>query len=156
MARSAIAIACLIASLAPARANVVLVADGKPAAEIVVVEEATPTEVLAAKELQQHVELMTGAALPIVPKPTGATAVYVGRAAAAVGLAADELELESLAFPPMGTGFYGVPLDVCARVMLGEIEGYLRGETHLKEVVMVALDSREYFPLKQRFDEISG
>ena len=58
--------------------------------------------------------------------------------------AADEKKINSIAFPPMGTGFYGIPLDLCARVMMEEINNHLSGTTSLKEVVICVMDNREY------------
>ena len=63
---------------------------------------------------------------------------------------AEENGLTQLAFPPVGTGFYQVPLDLCANVMVSTVEEHLKGETKLKEVLFVALDTREYEPLKVR------
>jgi len=59
---------------------------------------------------------------------------------------ADEKKIKRLAFPPMGTGFYVVPLDVSARVMFETFEEYLQGETGLEEIAICLLDSREYKP----------
>ena len=56
--------------------------------------------------------------------------------------------IEKLAFPPMGTGFYGVPLNVSADIMLETFEKYLQGETKLKEVIICANDNREYKPFQ--------
>lgn len=61
---------------------------------------------------------------------------------------AEEKGIRQIAFPLMGAGFYGVPMDVSARVMLDSIKAYLAGETQLKEVIIVALDSRELEPLQ--------
>lgn len=65
---------------------------------------------------------------------------------------ADERGIEQVAFPAMGAGFYGVPLEVSARITVGAIRDYLKGETRLKEVVVVALDSREYKPFQTQLD----
>jgi O-acetyl-ADP-ribose deacetylase (regulator of RNase III) len=59
---------------------------------------------------------------------------------------ADEKGLTALAFPPIGTGLYQVPLDLCASVLLDTIQDHLKGPTSLKQVLFVALDSREYKP----------
>jgi O-acetyl-ADP-ribose deacetylase (regulator of RNase III) len=61
---------------------------------------------------------------------------------------AEEKAVTQLAFPPVGTGMYQVPLDLCARVLDEEISGHFAGETTLKEVLLVALDTREYEPLR--------
>ena len=58
--------------------------------------------------------------------------------------AAEKKQITQLAFPPMGTGFYGIPLDLCAKVMFDEINKHLSGKTSLKEVVICAMDNREY------------
>jgi len=54
--------------------------------------------------------------------------------------------LKSLALPPMGAGYYGVPLDDCARVMIEEIRAHLDGETSLEDVVICVQDLREQEP----------
>jgi O-acetyl-ADP-ribose deacetylase (regulator of RNase III) len=54
---------------------------------------------------------------------------------------ADAEKLKTLAFPAMGAGFYGVPLEMCARVMTETIRGF-EGNS-LKEVVICAVDRRE-------------
>jgi O-acetyl-ADP-ribose deacetylase (regulator of RNase III) len=60
---------------------------------------------------------------------------------------ADEKGLARVAFPPIGTGLYQVPLDLCASVLLDTVKKHLEGPTSLKEVLFDALDSREYKPL---------
>lgn len=64
---------------------------------------------------------------------------------------ADEKGIEAIAFPPMGAGFYGVPLDASARITLETIKEYLAGETKIKEVVVCLLDKREYKPFQSQF-----
>lgn len=64
---------------------------------------------------------------------------------------AEEKGIRQLAFPPVGTGLYQVPLDLCARVMVDTVEEYLkRGGGGLKEVLFVALDTREFKPLQAK------
>ena len=67
--------------------------------------------------------------------------------AAALKLA-EEKGIKRLGFPPMGTGFYGVPADVCARAMLGTIKEHLNGSSQLEEVVVCTPDSREIAPFQ--------
>jgi O-acetyl-ADP-ribose deacetylase (regulator of RNase III) len=64
--------------------------------------------------------------------------------------AADEKGVKRIALPAMGAGFYGVPLDVCARVMVAAIKKYLEGDTGLEEVVICVTDSRELAPFESR------
>ena len=69
---------------------------------------------------------------------------------------ADEKGISSLALPPMGTGFYGIPLDVSARVMVDTIQEHLKGQTPLAEVTICLGDNREYIPFQQRFQTIAA
>jgi O-acetyl-ADP-ribose deacetylase (regulator of RNase III) len=62
--------------------------------------------------------------------------------------AADEKGLKRIALPPMGTGFYAVPLDLCARVMLETIKSYLEGQTGIEEVIICVVDQRELAPFE--------
>ena len=57
---------------------------------------------------------------------------------------ADQQGFCQIAFPPMGAGFYGVPLSVCADVMLSTLAGYLSNTTSIREVIICANDAREY------------
>ena len=59
-------------------------------------------------------------------------------------LRAEELGLKSIAFPALGTGVGGFPLDECARIMLGEIREHLQGKTGLERVIFV-LRGREAY-----------
>ena len=52
--------------------------------------------------------------------------------------------ITSVAFPPIGAGFYGVPLNTSADITLKSIADYLSGDTRIREVVICLLDNREY------------
>jgi O-acetyl-ADP-ribose deacetylase (regulator of RNase III) len=67
---------------------------------------------------------------------------------------AREKGLESVAFPAMGAGFYGVPLDLCARVMIDTIRDYLGEQTPLKEILICVNDRREFDAFKPRMQEL--
>jgi len=56
---------------------------------------------------------------------------------------ADELSIARIAFPPMGRGFYGVPLTKSAELTVGAIRDYLTGETGIREVVICVNDHAE-------------
>jgi len=58
--------------------------------------------------------------------------------------------ITSIAFPPMGAGFYGVPLNISADITLKSIANYLSGDTRIKEVVVCLLDNREYKPFHEK------
>ncbi len=57
---------------------------------------------------------------------------------------AEEKAVETLAFPAMGAGFYGIPPELCAKVMLDAITQHLQGSTVIKDVVICVLDTRQY------------
>ena len=67
---------------------------------------------------------------------------------------ADARGLTSLALPAMGAGFYGVPLPLCADVMLTTLTEYFgANNTSLREVVLCVLDNRELKPFQERLGE---
>lgn len=49
-----------------------------------------------------------------------------------------------VAFPPMGAGFYGVPLELCAKVMLEVIGDFLAHPSSIEEVILYVIDDREF------------
>ena len=55
--------------------------------------------------------------------------------------------LKAIAFPAVGTGIAGFPLEECAKIMLREAGEHLRGETSLETVYFVLFDdaAREIF-----------
>ncbi len=53
---------------------------------------------------------------------------------------AAEQGLKSVAFPAIGTGIAGFPIERCAEVMLEEIRSHLRGTTPVERVEMVLFD----------------
>ncbi len=64
---------------------------------------------------------------------------------------AEEKGIKAIAFPPMGAGFYGVPLDQSAEITLTTIKEYLSGETKLDDVVICLFDNRDYLPFEKKF-----
>ena len=77
----------------------------------------------------------------------------LARATRAALRLADENAVTTLAFPPMGTGLYQVPVDLCARVMVDAAVAHLAGETGLREVLFVVPDSRERGAFEARIQE---
>ncbi len=59
---------------------------------------------------------------------------------------AEEKGIAQVAFPPIGTGLYQVPIDLCARVMVRTVSEFLGGDTPVREVLFVALNTREQEP----------
>jgi O-acetyl-ADP-ribose deacetylase (regulator of RNase III) len=69
--------------------------------------------------------------------------------------AAESNGIESIAFPPMGAGFYGVPLDVSARITIDTISTYLKNGTDISDVVICGNDSREYKSLEEKLKTLN-
>jgi O-acetyl-ADP-ribose deacetylase (regulator of RNase III) len=57
--------------------------------------------------------------------------------------------ITQIAFPPMGAGFYGVPLADSARITLGTISEYLSHNSNINDIVICLLDNREYQPFHE-------
>jgi len=74
------------------------------------------------------------------------------RATKSVLRKADEKGITQLALPPIGTGMYQVPLDLCANVMVDTVTEHLKGKTSLEVVSFVAMDNREYKPLQAKLE----
>ena len=53
---------------------------------------------------------------------------------------ANERGLKSIAFPAVGTGVAGFPLEECANIMLREVVEHLLGETSLEAAHFVLFD----------------
>jgi len=64
--------------------------------------------------------------------------------------------IKQIAFPAMGVGFYGVPLDMCAKEMFDSILEYLSRDNSLSEVIICVLDKREFDPFHAYMSTLSG
>ena len=69
---------------------------------------------------------------------------------------ADELGVKSIAFPALGTGVGGFPMDECARIMIGEVRQYSHGKTGLEKVVFVLYDETAYQTFKRKLERKPG
>src|SRR5271154_3570843 len=54
----------------------------------------------------------------------------------------DQRGLKTIAFPAVGTGIAGFPLDECATIMLQEAMQHLKGKTSLEKIYFVLFDDR--------------
>jgi len=77
------------------------------------------------------------------------------RATRAAMQRAEEKGIRQLAFPPVGTGLYQVPLDLCAQVMVDTAEEHLKRGGGLNEVLFVALDTRELKPFEAKITGVA-
>ena len=57
---------------------------------------------------------------------------------------AEELKIESIAFPAFGTGVGGFPTDKCAEIMLDAIKDFASEIEYLKEIIFVLFDKKSY------------
>jgi O-acetyl-ADP-ribose deacetylase (regulator of RNase III) len=57
---------------------------------------------------------------------------------------AEKEGVKRLALPAMGAGYYGIPPELCARVMADTISNHLQDDTGLEEVIICVLDSRQH------------
>ena len=69
-------------------------------------------------------------------------------------LRANEHKLTSIAFPAIGTGVAGFPVEDCARIMLREIRRHLDGETSLKEVHLVLFDEETVEVFRKEYEKL--
>ncbi len=67
---------------------------------------------------------------------------------------ARENSLKSIAFPAIGTGIAGFPIERCAPVMLEEVRTHLEGPTTLKRVDFVLFDRRSLEVFERAFGKI--
>ncbi|HWP49406.1 MAG TPA: macro domain-containing protein [Candidatus Limnocylindrales bacterium] len=71
-------------------------------------------------------------------------------------LRAEERNLKSIAFPAIGTGVAGFPVEECARIMLGVICDHLKGDTSLEKVIIALFDKGSYMSFSKVLDEIKA
>ncbi len=69
---------------------------------------------------------------------------------------AEEHKLQKIAFPALGAGFYGIPLEVCARVTLGAVKELLEKAVELQEVVFCLRDLRELKVFQEYLQKMRG
>ena len=67
---------------------------------------------------------------------------------------ADENSLKTIAFPAIGTGIAGFPIERCAQVMLEEVRAHLEGPTTLERIDFVLFDHRSLEVFEQALAEM--
>lgn len=68
-------------------------------------------------------------------------------------LAADR-NLKSIAFPAVGTGVSGFPVEECAQIMLREAAEHLKGKTPLETIYFVLFDERTRDIFQRAWDQL--
>jgi len=72
-------------------------------------------------------------------------------------LRADEHGLKTIAFPAIGTGIAGFPLDECARLMLATVRQHLdTGGSSLEKVLFVLYDRAAYQVFTRALEQMAG
>lgn len=69
--------------------------------------------------------------------------------------AAEENGIKEIAFPPMGTGFYGISLDMCSKVMFDVLKEKFSNGTSIEKVIICVLDNREYKAFETNWKNIN-
>jgi len=69
---------------------------------------------------------------------------------------AEEKGLKSIAFPAVGTGNAGFPLDQCARTMLGEVLDRLKSETSLENIHFVLYDDAALKVFQETYAQLTS
>lgn len=67
---------------------------------------------------------------------------------------AEQLGLQSVAFPALGTGVGGFPLERAASAMLEEVMAHLRAGSKLREVVVVLYDAPAYEAFREALEAV--
>ncbi|GAI06188.1 unnamed protein product [marine sediment metagenome] len=67
-------------------------------------------------------------------------------------LRADELGIKSVAFPALGTGVGGFPLNECAGIMISEVRQHSAMKMGLEKVVFALYDEPAYQAFRQELD----
>ena len=67
---------------------------------------------------------------------------------------AAERKLKSIAFPAVGTGVSGFPMEECAQIMLAEAAQHLKGGTSLEAIYFVLFDSRARDIFQRAWDKL--
>jgi O-acetyl-ADP-ribose deacetylase (regulator of RNase III) len=67
---------------------------------------------------------------------------------------AKEHNVRTIAFPAVGTGIAGFPLDDCADIMLNECVNHLQGDTTVETIYLVLFDKHAYDVFRERRDRL--
>ncbi|PYV21286.1 MAG: O-acetyl-ADP-ribose deacetylase [Acidobacteria bacterium] len=71
-------------------------------------------------------------------------------------LRAEEKAIKSIAFPAVGTGIAGFPLEECARIMLGEVLDHLKLSSSLEKVHFVLFDDAALRVFEDTYEQLTA
>ena len=67
---------------------------------------------------------------------------------------AEELGIESIAFPALGTGVGGFPKDEAAKIMVEELKAHINAGSKLKKVILADISEEQVKEFQKALDEI--
>lgn len=69
---------------------------------------------------------------------------------------AEELKIKSIAFPALGTGVGGFPVDKCARIMISEIIKHINKNHIIKQYDFVLFDLPTYSAFERELNKVNN
>jgi len=69
---------------------------------------------------------------------------------------AEEKAIKSIAFPAIGTGIAGFPMDECARIMITEVLEHLKLHSSLEKVVFVLYDDAALKVFEETYQQLTA
>lgn len=67
---------------------------------------------------------------------------------------AEELGIESIAFPALGTGVGGLPKDLVAKIMVEELKKHIESGTRLKKVILIDINKEQIEFFKKELEAL--
>ncbi len=90
-------------------------------------------------------------------RPGGTTTAQSLRLATRSALfRAEEKAIKTLAFPAIGTGVAGFPMEECARIMLKEVLDHLRSRSSLEKIYFVLYDDDALKVFEDTYRKLTG
>ncbi len=71
-------------------------------------------------------------------------------------LRAEEKTIKSIAFPAVGTGIAGFPLEDCARIMIGTVLEHLKARSSLENIYFVLYDEAALKAFDDAYRQLTG
>jgi len=71
-------------------------------------------------------------------------------------LRAEEKTIKSIAFPAIGTGVAGFPMEECARIMLTEVLQHLKSRSSLENIYFVLYDDAALRIFEETYTKLTG
>ncbi len=69
---------------------------------------------------------------------------------------AEEKAFKSIAFPAIGTGVAGFPMEECARIMIEEAQTHLKSRTSLEDIYFVLYDDAALQTFEQTYKQLQS